>query len=201
MSGTFTPANTKDPIAKLPKQTITFASNTAVTINVSDDELAAAAAAPEADGYRFNANYMSKPIATGSYVLNAEGSSYEETTAEQAAVPFRPYFVDVPSSSPSPSPVRYSSVAISPITKSQLEFEGEFDPDNNDWIDELNIFARRGKIVVESLCKAKVSVRIVNSTGMLIDIFDIQPGEVIETPISSSGIYFVNDKKLRVTGR
>ena len=199
LSGKFVPANTEATFTSaLPKQTITFASNTAVTINVSDDELAAAAAAPVADGYRFNANYMSKPIATGSYVLNAEGSSYTETTADQPAVPFRPYFSAVPSS---PAPERYSALVISPVTKSQLEFEGEYDPDNGDQTDMLNIFARRGKIVVESLCRSKVSVRIVNSTGMLIDIFDIQPGEVIETPISSSGIYFVNTKKLRVTGR
>jgi hypothetical protein len=199
LSGSFVPANTEYKFSSaLPKQTITFASNTAVTINVSDDELAAAAAAPVADGYRFNANYMSKPIATGSYVLNAEGGSYTETAAVQPAVPFRPYFSAVPSS---PAPERYSALVISPVTKSQLEFEGEYDPDNEDQTDMLNIFARRGKIVVESLCRSKVSVRIVNSTGMLIDIFDIQPGEVIETPISSSGIYFVNDKKLRVTGR
>ena len=198
LSGKFVPANTETAFTSaLPRQTVTFASKKAVTINVSDDELAAAAATPVADGYVFKANYMSKPIATGSYVLNAEGSSYAQTTADEPAVPFRPYFT----AAPSPAPERYSAVAIQPVTKSQLEFEGEYDPESADQTDMLNIFARRGKIVVESLCRTEVSVKIVNSTGMMIDVFNIQPGEVKETPVSSSGIYFVNTKKLRVTAK
>ena len=65
----------------------------------------------------------------------------------------------------------------------------------------LLIYAKKGKIVVESQRKTEATVRILTTSGLTVNTFAIQPGETVETPIHATGIYIANGKKLRVEGR
>ena len=189
LSGGFKAANTKNDITKLGKQTITFASPTGITVAVSDDELAAGAV--KADGYIFQPNYMSTEIAVGAFLLNNTGSSYEVTSAATAGVPFRPYFTTDPS---------YPVKATRTITFSQVNnsFDQDTPPMTEDELDgELQIKTKRGRIIVKSHCNSERPVRIYNTAGIMLDSYTIEPGESVETRVST-GIYIVNKTKVAV---
>ena len=194
LSGTWKAANSYDEITQLGTQVITFASHEAsstkpLTIAVSDDELTTAAVT--ADGYTFWPNYLGKNVEAGAFVMKADGSCYEVTAADTKAVPFRPYFTAVP------SPVKGTQAITFSNTRASLGSE-EPQPDVADRTGgKLDITAKRGRIIVASYMNEDTPVRIVNAAGVLIQSYDIAPGEIVETRVPA-GVYIVNTEKLRV---
>ena len=206
LSGEFIPKNTYVRVEEpLSRQTVTFASVENATIGVSDTELNDHAVTREvtADGaqgnYTFRANYMSKSVAAGSYLLNAEGSAYEHQSAAATPVPFRPYFTYQAPATPHPAPSHIT------FNSTRSSFEGEDEGSLDGVGGRLDISAQKGRIVVQSSLEYAADVRIFNAAGALIKVFTVNPGETVETRIRQTGIYVVGSglqtKKYRVEGR
>ena len=173
--------------AQLAKQAISFVSNPAITIGVSDDELATKSVIE--DGYKFVPNYMSQKVV--GFLMNGEGSSFDKTPAGGlATVPFRPYFVSV-----SPSRQANSRSAVRSIlfdSKDSSFAFGDDDPSEGEMgKGTLEMTSGHHKITVTSSLTDVVDVRIMNAGGVTIAAFTIQPGETIEKPIRMTGIYIV----------
>ena len=206
LSGVWKASYSAEEIGRLSKQVITFASHEAssskpLVINVSDDELASAVVT--ADGYTFVPNYLGKTLdpvngTDNYYVMQADGSSYKKMASDTLSVPFRPFFKAV-----KPSPSRQNRVAehITFSYTTGIGDEQDLMPNSENLTEGLNIYARRGKIIVESYRKTEATVRILTTNGITVNTFAIQPGETIQTPIHATGIYIANGKKLRVEGQ
>ena len=192
LSGNWTAQNTYPTApAKLDRQTITFASNPGITIQVSDDE-------PEGisnDGYDyiFKKNYLSKEV-TG-WLMNSTGNAFERKMSEGtpkepvavAAVPFRPYFV-----AENPSPSRGSVRSIFFDSDDSSFAFGDEDPSKEEIGEgDLLFTIRKHEIAVTSSLSHAADVRIVNISGVTIANFTIQPGETIERYIPVAGVYIV----------
>ena len=183
LSGTWRAPNTASPApALVRRQTITFASKPAATIAVSDTELASQAI----DGYAFTPTYMAQEVA--GYILNADGNRFERTEAG-TALPFRPYFTAT-------AGTRTRSVLFSSQSSS---LHGESEPDMADITESLTIYAKHGRVVVQSSLHTEAPVRIVNTGGQTIASFTVPPGETVETPVSSAGVYIVRAADGRYT--
>ena len=179
LSGNWTAKNTSSPApVKLEKQIITFASEPGITIDVSDDDMTAAAY----DGYRFTPNYLATEKPAGIYVLNSDGNRFEKTTTATETVPFRPYIEAVTGPSPAPRYIAFSN--------SGSAF-GINDSDDIDAQGELAISIRPHMISVTSSLRHEADVRIVNMSGLTIATFTIQPGETVNTNIGVGGVYMV----------
>ena len=195
LSGEWTAQNTAETAPEqLSKQTISFISKASepgkiITIGVSDDELSAAAI----DGYKFMPNYMSKEV-TG-YLMNSDGDEFEQamnTSSEPATpiavatIPFRPYFL---AAAVNPAPAR---TIIFDSSDSAFAF-GDDDNDPSEGLGEggLIFTIRPHRIDVSSTLRREADVRIVNTGGLTITNFTIQPGETISTNIGVAGIYMV----------
>ncbi len=198
LSGQFeakTTAATK-PV-KLGQQTITFAAapsaaGDALTIGVSDDELASGEVAH--NGYTFTPNYMSKKIE--GYMMNTNGNRYIATaTGGTAAVPFRPYFT-VTSGNSGARVVR-SILFINDDEESESQNSEKKRKESVDGT--LTITAGRHKIVVTSTLPYTEDVRIVSTNGIVVRSFTIKPGETIETSIYNAGVYIVQPSEIRFT--
>ena len=203
LSGSWKASNSYTEIDQLGKQTITFASKAGIAIAVSDDELAAAAAEATADGYTFTPNYTGKEVAAGTFLLNAEGSSYVKQTAAATAVPFRPYFVKTAGARQKGSGGEVEAIAFNQ-TRSSFGVDDR-DPSEGA-TGYLEIYAKKGRIVVESNRTVATDVRITNAAGVAVATFTVEPGATVSTRISATGIYLVNtadgtSKKLRVEAR
>ena len=186
LSGEFVAKNTAETApAQLAKQAISFVSNPAITIGVSDEELAPVSK----NNYSFVPNYMSQKVE--GFLMNAEGSSFDKTPdGGLATVPFRPYFVSV-----SPSRQANSRSAVRSIifdSKDSSFAFGDDDPSEGEMgKGTLEMTSGHHKITVTSSLTDVVDVRIMNAGGVTIAAFTIQPGETIEKPIRMTGIYIV----------
>jgi hypothetical protein len=166
---------------KLGAQTITFVSATNEKIHVSDTEMAGKH--ETADGYDFVPNFTAKTVSDG-FMLNADGSSYDKKESA-TTIPFRPYFTTAPAGA------RQQTRSII-FSEEQTQLKGKDDHDlRGDEVYSLNIYAKRKKIVVESNLRETTEVRIVNTAGITINTFDIEPGETVETRINNAGIFIV----------
>ena len=192
LSGNFKPENTLNDIAKLDKQTITFASKAGATIAVSDNELESGKVSEDQYGYTFSPNYLSKSIDAGAYTLKSDGSAYKKTAEATSGVPFRPYFTATTSGG---APKREMAEEI---IFSNTTGIGEITPSSGDLSDGLIIFATQGKIIVESHRKTIATVRILTPMGINVATFTIEPGQIVRTPINTAGVYIVNRNKLFV---
>ena len=192
LSGNFKPENTLNDIAKLDKQTITFASKAGETIAVSDEELESGKNSESQYGYTFTPNYLSKSIDAGAYTLKSDGSAYKKTADATTGIPFRPYFI---TSTSGGAPKRNLPEEI---VFSNTTGIGEITPSSGDLSDGLSIFATQGKIIVESHRKTVATVRIFTPMGINVASFSIEPGQIVRTPINSAGVYIVNRNKLFV---
>ena len=128
------------------------------------------------------------------YVLNSDdtevdkrGNSYKKVDDGALTVPFRPYFIAAPAQNGAPK--RASSIIFSNET-TQLQ-GNDNDLNAEDKAYNLDIFAKRKKIVVESNLRETTEVRIVNATGITVSTFTIEPGETVETRVNTSGVYIV----------
>ena len=190
LSGEWTAQNTAAPAPeKLDKQTVSFVSVPAITIAVSDDELTATAV----NGYKFLPNYMSKKVI--GYLMNSDGNSFNKamTTTEPikpvavATIPFRPYFVAA-----SNNARQNARSIIFDSDDSSFAFGDDDDPSGNDFGEgDLVITVHPHVIRATSSLRREADVRIYNMGGLAITNFTIQPGESIDTPISSAGVYIV----------
>ena len=187
LSGLWTPKNTAPTApAQLAKQTISFVSDTGITIGVSDDELVAV----EDDGYAFVPNYMSKKV--DGYLMNADGNSFDVTPAGGAmTVPFRPYFI----AAASPAPAHHRSKVQSILfdnDDSSFAFGDDKDPSGDNFGEgDLVFTVRKHMLSVTSSLRREADVRIVNMSGLTIATFTIQPGETIDTNVPTAGVYIV----------
>ncbi len=189
LSGEFEATTTgiKNPV-KLSKQTITFASDTGDSIRVSDRETAGIRASYSSNAYTFKPNYLNMAFKAGTptYTLTAAGSSFDKVPATGDATvvveAFRPYFI--------------SSASEARQTRSILFSKGpaEIDIPHESKKDEpgtLNIYPVRKKIIVESSLRYATEVRVVTVSGVTLNTFTIQPGEVVETRVNTAGVYIV----------
>ena len=78
LSGQFEAQNTRTAITKLSKQVITFASDKAAVIGVSDDEMTGTTVTYTAGStnYTFKPSYMNRTLTHSEYVMNSEGNAY-----------------------------------------------------------------------------------------------------------------------------
>ena len=184
LSGSWKPKNTADtPPAQLARQTITFASDEAAFIAVSDEEKAGVTK----NNYTFKPNYLGKE--TTGYMMNTVGSCFEITSEAVATVPFRPYFVATPAN----GAPRRATVKSIVFDSSDSSFAiGDDDPSEGEVGQGSLLFGvRRHTIVVTSSLRDEADVRIVNVNGQTIDSYKIQPGETVETPVYNSGVYII----------
>jgi len=194
LSGTFSPKNTAGwpENRNLKAQTITFASATGITISASDTEIAqllASANKPTHGGYTFMPSYMKQSLTKG-YVMAADGGSYDvvptttNTSVEVEA--FRPYFTAAASAREKTRSIIFSN------EQSQLEGADEHgDPTKGEAGEYMKIYAKKHKIIVESALNDVTEVRIVNTAGITVTTFDLEPGETVETRIYNAGVYIV----------
>jgi hypothetical protein len=183
LSGEWTAKNTAATApAQLAKQVVSFASEPAITIGVSDDELTATVQ----NGYLFMPNYMSKNIE--GYLMNNVGNSFTVTpNGGAAAVPFRPYFVAAPSNARQ----RARSILFD-NDDSSFAFGDDKDPSGDNFGEgDLVFTVRPHAISVTSSLRREADVRIVNMSGLTIATFTIQPDETISTNIGVAGVYVV----------
>ena len=203
---------TYQDIAQLSKQTITFASPAGTTIEVSDDEQAESKATPKATfgdnsytfTFTFTSNYLSGTLSADNYQLNSDGSRYEKVAATgtpatyPAAVPFRPFFTVAATGGAKD----YNVVDAITFTRTDSHLGG--DEEQTKPSDRLNgmlkVTGKQGRIIVTSYLCETMPVTIVNTAGIVIRSFDIEPGETIVTSVPA-GVYIVNDQKISVKGR
>jgi hypothetical protein len=129
-------------------------------------------------------NYMSKSIDAGAFFLNSDGNSYVKTAAATEAVPFRPYFTTTTTAREKTRSIIFNN------DDEQLKGVEERDLRGEEY-GSLDIYAKRKKIVVESNLHETTEVRIVNTAGITVTTFDIEPGETVETRINNAGVYIV----------
>ena len=194
LSGAWTPQNRYNlvTIDSPGPQVITFASKTGIEIKVSEQEISRPEAVVESNGYTYRPTYLRNPDITGLvvYQMNADGSRFDKTDASNVNIrPFRPYFT----SDASTSGARTRGEAEQ-IVFAQTDSKFGIEEDHNLKEKEsgsLDIYAKRKKIVVESNLREITDVRIVNTAGITINTFSIEPGETVETRIYNSGVYIV----------
>ena len=202
---------------KLAEQMITFVSKDGYSVGVSDDELANMTPRVTHNGYIFHPNYLNEKVKEGSvaqgtttytledgttiYTLKTDGSSYDlpqssegSTTPVAAPVAFRPYFTAAPGGA---RPVTRSIIFSN--DDSQLQGVDESRDLDNEDPGSLSIYAKKHKIVVKSALTRDVDVRIVNTAGITVTTFNIEPGEIIETRIYNTGVYIVQSADGRYT--
>ena len=215
LSGTFVPANTRESVAKLQKQTVTFASPTGVTVAVSDTETlpdnSSTFKGHTEDGYTFHPSYLNESFAAGTntYTLQANYDSDNDASADCSSfvkVPetgdatnvyaFRPYFTY----SAGGSAKGGTRAIIFSDEASSFEGEEEHDP-NSSARHYLDIRSKERKIIVTSHLESRTTVTIYSVNGTLVTSFAIEPEQTIETDILSTGVYIVNKKKLLVGSR
>ena len=191
LSGEWTASNTALPApAKLDKQTITFASSPAVTIAVSDTELSSGKTVK--DGYEYIPNYISKKFTNAGdcYILADDGASYVKNKADDIVSAFRPYIVKNTA-----SPARGKEIPNVEQVVFGMDHDTDFLPHNEitDRLDgTLNIYAKKGKIVVESSLRYTVDVSIYTPAGIILYNFPVKAGETVEQRVNSKGVYIVH---------
>ena len=187
LSGNFAPSTTSAPRPEqLDKQTVTFASKTGAAIGVSDDEMAGTTHGD----YTFRPNYLSTEIAANAgYVLNAAGNGFAKTTAATTVAPFRPYFTQ----STAPAGARTRSADQIVFSQSQESLLSPWLQDSPDADSPGTLSVRGGKrrVIVESSLRAAADVRIVNTAGITVAAFTVEPGQTVETRVPVSGVYIV----------
>ena len=192
LSGSFKAQHTDTPEPdKLDKQTITFASQTGISIGVSDSEMGGVTK----NGYTFKPSYMNEELAVGNYVMNSEGNAYNKLDADAetnktnkvttSLFAFRPYFEKATNNS------RVTrSIIFSNDENSDMPHEEYSDGDIDD-TGKLIVKTSRLNIAVKSTLKETVNVRILTMNGITINTFALEPGQTVETRLSNAGVYIV----------
>ncbi len=184
LSGQFVPKSTYlNNFEALNAQPIIFASATGTTIEVSDDELQTVVG----NGYRFVPNYANTRLdeAGAGYVLAADGGSFDKNAAGDVAVAFRPYFLKASGNTRGSEDIERivfgngQSTDIFSVGGDPREKVGG----------TLNIYAKKGHIIVESSLSYTEDVRIVTPAGITVAAFAVKPGDTVEVRADFSGMY------------
>ena len=182
LSGNFIAKNTALPApAQLERQVITFASETGEGVAVSDTELEDGAVGPYSN-YYYKPNYLNIEVSENGYIMAVDGGSYtkvEATTADKRLSAFRSYFQAGKAVTRS---IRFSNIG------SQM---GGDDEGDDHLAQYMEFSAKKHAIVVTSHMHNVTDVAIYTVSGLCIGSFDIQPGETIETPVYTSGVYII----------
>ena len=200
LSGQWTAENTAslEP-EKIGPQTITFASPEGYKVGVSDMEQRSVTF----NGYTFNPSYLNHSFEAGTttFTLSADGSSYNKVPdapgqGEPAVNPvavsaFRPYFTGPAASGNNPARPVTRSIVFSNDDSEMKGVEEKGDPRSDEATGSLMVYAKKHKIIVESALTYTTDVRIVNTAGITVNTFSIEPGETVETRINNSGVYIV----------
>ena len=210
LSGAFNPLNTLHDVPVLRKQTITFASEPGITINVSDTEIANGKVT--ADGYIFHPSYLNESFdaGTNTFTLQANYDSDTDGVADCSSfvkVPatgdattvsaFRPYFTTVSGGGVKGNKSVGAKYIILNRINSQFGND-EQQPDLADGSDgDLIVKGKRGRIIVTSARTDATTVHIYSASGALIKTFKIEPGQTVETTVIS-GVYLVNRTKISI---
>jgi hypothetical protein len=185
LSGEWTAKNTATPAPEqLSKQAISFVSEPGITIAVSDNELNAVSE----DNYSFMPNYMSKVVVGTSYQMATTGDKFDKLT-DATPVPFRPYFIQTPTSSPA---LRRAGAQYIVFDSSDSSFAFDDDPAEDKLGEGVDIRPAKRSVVVTSNLRKTADVRIFNVGGLCIANFNIEPGQTIETPVYRDGVYVVH---------
>ena len=187
LSGTFVPKNTRlKNIERLNAQSIIFASEPGIVIEVSDDEMKPVVA----NGYRFMPNYANLKLdkAGVGYVLAADGGSFDKNAVGAVAVAFRPYFLKTTNNTRGSGDVE--RIVFGNGQSTDLFAIGG-DP-REKASGTLNIYARKGFVVVESSLSYTTDVRIVTPAGITVSSFSVKPGDTVEVRADFSGMYVVH---------
>ena len=180
---------------KLGSQTITFVSKVsgtgtdAVTIDVSDTELEYNAAGPYNSSYYFKPNYLNIEVKAPTeatdpnyYVMNDAGNEYTKVESGTKSVSaFRTYFS---------SGKAVTRGIVFSNNSSRLGGGEEQEPQDN-VAENMEFSAKKHKILVTSYMRSKTDVGIFNVSGLCVANFTINPGETIETPVNTSGVYII----------
>ena len=199
LSGAWTAENTNTTGAneapvQLEKQTITFVSKVSgtgtdtVTIGVSNTELENNATGPY-NGYYFKPNYLNIEVKAPTeatdpnyYVMNDAGNEYTKVESGTKSVSaFRTYFS---------SGKAVTRGIVFSNNSSRLGGGEEQEPQDN-VAESMEFSAKKHKIVVTSHMRSTTDVGIFNVSGLSIGTFSIEPGETIETPVYTSGVYII----------
>ena len=200
LSGSFVPQYTNTAIGALEMQPIIFVSEPGITIAVSDDELAEASV--QADGYRFVPNYTNRTLSTAGegYVMAADGGSFDKNEEGAVLEAFRPYFIGT-------NGTRGGDVDRIIFGDDNTKTHPNEDLSKKDGAGTLNIYAKKGKIIVESSLSFTEDVRIVTPAGITVAAFSVKPGDTVEVRADFSGMYIaytldgLYKKKLKVSVR
>ena len=174
---------------KLSKQNITFASNTGVTIPVSDDEMTGVKQTYNNADYYFYPNYLNVDMPADRYIMSTDGDAFNKLTADDVTAKknkvsaFRTYF------STSAKPQQAARRIMFSNNGSQL---GGDESLQNDLTEGVDIRAVKRKVIVTSNLRSTADVRIFNLGGLCIANFNIEPGQTIETPVYTDGVYIVH---------
>ena len=183
LSGKFTPQNAATPApGQLSQQTITFASKPGESVAVSDSEQEANAVGPY-NTYYFKPNYMNIVAPVGGYIMAADGGSYTKIDATTAAADkrvaaFRTYF-------------QADKAVTRSIKFSNIGSQVGGDEGDDHMMQYMEFSAKSHAIVVTSHMRNVADVGIYTVGGLCIGSFDIQPGETVETPVHTAGVYIV----------
>ena len=121
--------------------------------------------------------------------MNQDGNSFNQTPAGgSAATPFRPYFV---AASTQGAKKRVAERIVFSMNEDTSFTFDDNDPSEEEADGALRFYTKKHLIGVESSLNKETDVLIVNTNGLPIGKFTIQPGETIETPAPMSGVYIL----------
>jgi len=189
LSGTFKARHTFRDIPQLGAQTITFASQPAITIATSYEENRSKTV--NHGDYSFTPNYLSIEQPAGIFPLNGDGSSFNKTDEATTPVPFRPYFTSSAGSRQAKTIEFYNALS---------DLGGE-DEHQTALCEDLIVRAGRNCIIVTSALLSNTDVLIYSAAGALVNRFTLEPGQTVETPIHNRGVYIVRTADGRIAGR
>jgi hypothetical protein len=193
LSGEWAPLNRYNnvTITNPGSQVISFVSESGGHIGKSDKELDDGQLAATINGYAYVPNYINTTLSdagTG-YVLASDGGSYVKNAEGATVSAFRPYIVYVGG----------GTRGVESNDIEQVIFRNEYpanllpngDPSNGLKDGALTIYARKGKIVVESSLRYTENIGIYTPAGITLNTFRVKAGETMETPVYSDGVYIV----------
>ena len=179
MSGQFVPQHTGDDIAQLAPQVVTFVSVDNATVAVTDDALAAQASTVN-NNYSYTGALINEAIGSN-YVLDADGEKFEKSGE---LVPFRAYMTCT--SGATPHHILIGSAVQDEEPMEEILQRG------------LKIWGKGETIYIESTLEYEAVVTVYGLSGQLVRRVTVKPMSKEAVPVSSRGVYIVNNKKVAV---
>ena len=178
MSGQFQPKHSGEERPRLNAQMVTFISRKNAKVDVTDDRIATTV------GNHSYAGAFTNTTATGQqYVMNNDGSAFELIN-DATIVPFRGYMQS--SASAPPRRIQIGSASREEEPTEEIAERG------------LTIYGKGGTIFIESTLEYEAIVTIHSLSGQIVGRVTVKPMSKEVVPVSSRGVYIVNQKKIAV---